>query len=89
MLPRPGPPHAGSPAPRAQQHHLTTAARGGDEFPGWLRSYLLGGQQTATEAIMNDGLGMAGLPGAGGTSDATRPAVVDRTAWQAKLDALR
>jgi predicted dithiol-disulfide oxidoreductase (DUF899 family) len=37
---------------------------------------------------MNDGLETAGLPGAGGTSTAALPAVVDRTTWQAKLDAL-
>jgi predicted dithiol-disulfide oxidoreductase (DUF899 family) len=44
--------------------------------------------RTATEAIMNDGPGTAGLPGAGGTSTAVLPAVADRATWQAQLDAL-
>jgi predicted dithiol-disulfide oxidoreductase (DUF899 family) len=44
--------------------------------------------KTATEAIMNDGLGTAGLPGADGTSTAVLPSVVDRTTWQSQLDAL-
>src|SRR6266700_1835577 len=39
-------------------------------------------------AIMSDGLGTAGLPGAGGTSTAMQPSVVDRTTWQSQLDAL-